>query len=76
MAVGTIAILGHGNFGTRSDKTQQTNNFLVIHRQTTFNPTCLSRLLPTRELVYLSKLTVCDVNRTLMYTYDDDWDRF
>jgi len=79
MAVGTIAILGHGNIGTRTDKTQQTNNFLGIHRQTcmtTFNSTCLSRLLPTRQLLFLSLLTVGDVNGTLMYAYDDVWDRF
>jgi hypothetical protein len=76
MAVGTIAILGYGNIGTRTDKTQQTNNFLGIHRQTTFNPTCLSRLLPTRELLFLSLFTVSDVNGTLIYAYDDDWDRF
>jgi hypothetical protein len=79
MAVGIISILGHGNIGTGTDKTQQTNNFLGIHcqtRMTTFNPTCLSRLLPTRQLLFLSLLTVCDVNGTLMYTYDDDWDRF
>jgi len=78
MAVGTIAILGHGNIGTRTDKTQQTNNFLGINRQTcmtVFNPTCLSRLLPTREL-FLSVRTVGDVNGTLIYAYDDDWDRF
>jgi len=65
MAVGTVTILGYGNVGARTDKIQQTYNFLDIHRQTcvtAFNPTCLSRLLPTKELLFLSLLTVGDVS--------------
>jgi len=61
-----FAILGYGNIGARTDKTQRTNNFLAIHLQTcvtTFNPTCLSGLLPTKEL-FLSLLTVGDVSGT------------
>ena len=62
MAVGTAAILGYGNIGARTDKTQQTNNCLGIHRQTfvtTFNPTCLSRLLHTKELIPFSQFACC-----------------
>jgi hypothetical protein len=66
MAVGTAAILGYYNIGARTDKTQQTNNFLAIHRQTcvtTFNPTYMSRLLLTKEL-FLSLLAVGEVSGT------------
>jgi len=40
--------------GARTDSTQQTNICLGIHRQTrvaTFNPTCLSRLTATEDVL-------------------------
>jgi hypothetical protein len=56
--------------------TQQTNMCLGIHRQTcvaTLNPTCLSRLLATKVLLFLS--AYCRwCQRYLMYASDDDWD--
>jgi len=51
----------------RTDTTQQTNFCLGLHLQTcvaTFNLTCLSRLLPTKGLIFLSLLVVSDVNIT------------
>jgi len=55
----------------RTDTTQQTNFCLGLHLQicvATFNLTCLSRLLPTIELIFFSLLVVSDVNISyLMY---------
>jgi len=51
----------------RTDTTQQTNICLGLHLQicvATFNLTCLSRLLPTKGLIFLSLLVVSDVNIT------------
>jgi len=51
----------------RTDTTQQTNFCLGLHLQAcvaTFNLTYLSRLLPTKGLIFLSLLVVSDVNIT------------
>jgi len=60
-----IAALGYGYIGETTDTTQQTNTSLAIHLHTcvaTFNPTRLSRYLPTEGLLFLCLLDVCDMN--------------
>ena len=60
---------GNDYTGSTTDTTQQTNICLGIHRLTyvaTFNPTCPSRLLPTKGLLFLNVLIVGDVTVTVV----------
>jgi hypothetical protein len=66
------AALGYGYIRETTDTS------LGIHLHAcvaTFNPTCLSRCLPTEGLLFLNLLNVCDMN-SIMYASYDVWDEF
>ena len=54
--------LRYGNIGARTDTTQEIN--VCLGMLATLNPTCLSRLLSIKGLLFLSLLIVGDVNIT------------
>jgi len=54
--------LRYGNIGARTDTTQEIK--ICLGMFATLNPTCLPRLLSTKELIFLSLLSVDGVNVT------------
>ena len=65
--------------GARTDTSQQTNVCLGIQRQTcvaTFNSSCLSRLVATKELFFPQSAYCKWRERYVTYSSDNEWDEF